>query len=1561
MEGHTVIVFVHGFLSKAESAWSGSGPDCKSWPEIISEDPLFSGAGIFVCNYRTGVLSGPHRAQDAAKKLAIDFQGFLDTNGHSVLDARRILFVCHSQGGIVVRHLVTTNDALFRKKVVGFAFYASPHAGSQWAKWLKFLPILARNQQGLNLDPRSPELQQVHNAFLQYVKDHGYKVWGREFIEEFPPLRRWIAWLDPIVPFFSANGYFPGAEKILNTDHFSIVKPCSSCHQSHAALQQLWRDFPHPISLGHFDQATTLATATFRLDQYASRSGLERVLDDFYISAKSIFILVSDSGEGKTQAISGEASLRLAGKPRCFVQASVLLSLASVQDVITEAMKSVAPRGMELDQVAPEALWTAREEGRPLVIFADNIIGNLRGADFAEKLNLIAGEAKEIGVKVILTCRTSTWRYVSSHLEHLEQLYVANRSTRNPVSHDFGDTGGSDGQFSYRLTALEDSEITAITNRTLGPALGPALAPILITAPFASLRNAKLLSIYLELFLESHWTAAEAAPTSVDSLLSQTAKRAITKALSNAEVLVDRLGETQTIVVEAMWHHRKEGIRPPILAQGLDAMVSGKGDKLVIELQREGLLTETGTERLEAADRITFAHPQVGDWLLAGKVIEQQWEMPEDLGMVTGEDDGILTAVIRNEHFGQNNNVFEVVTSILGSNKDWVAALCDGIGQLRDEDARVPAFLGCVANHRGEAWLQEALGPLGRRAYRCSSTRSWIETRFNDANHHDSFLAEIAVGFALSLNPEWCVPLILQRVEREAASSGRWSHDLEKRARRIAGALSPLKWISNHRTAVLAKAILDWLDANHPLTKLDEHQRMAQRYDEEFEQARALVLRYVDEPRLVELLGLLRSEDPFERMRAALALHILAIDEPGYPGLRDAIVSALSNEHEVVAHMLQLAFIYALNGELAVAGAIANANLNEDYRASLAIVELGLLARQDVGQILGILPSNLEPYNGMRAMLGEPLAVAWTRIGINGKPDEAEVVLSQLSAPDLDMEEKGFCFAYRGAAIAVLGRIVLSIPESHVEFGRVNCISHYRATETNLGFCYHDFETLLTEFGNLIAAHHLADQYIELLNASIQASLDHFVHPVERELSEWTFRAQQLCATEASLLVPHLPSPIERAQSLSGGIPTVRTCNELARRGLFVSEAMDISADILSRPSDFPHAQFTHDQTVFTVLRNSVAAKSEEMGHLLRHRWRGRTFARELGGLEVKTFAEALEHLEQGLATWQSIEFLFEWPSTTRDYLSGLLSSACRQCLLQNPMTVDQAVNICNEVLGLVAGEEPETEVLSTRQLFTYCKAELEGRNPVALDGSTLGTFWATSIACAQAVLNVDLTQETNAYRKAVLEEVARFPARIYNPSTIICVDGITHGNNLAGTVWLPPAVRVSIVLASQRKGIEDIWGEFLQERRGVIAAFNEHPFRMVFSPGVQEHYPERFESDLQASLEQINDLVVIHPLLADVFLKQATILLKKGLLLQALEATEKGLSAPQLFAETTADLQYDRASCLCKLDRLDEVQSLLESAFRLNPILIAHSKQDVDLKSIHGSEWFQKIQPPTY
>jgi tetratricopeptide (TPR) repeat protein len=231
-----VMIFVHGVLSDSRGCWGRNyGGQEVYWPALICEDPRLNGISIFLAGYETAIDSGSSTVRDASKTVwtAIS-ESFTDKK--RVLDYKVLLFVCHSQGGIVVRDmLVRQRDHLRNTEQIGLLLLGSPSVGSWYATLVWPLAFVLGNSQAQQLRYGSITLDFLDDDFVR-LKNEDSRIVGFEGYEHFGPLHsKLFPWVPAIVSKRSGGRYFD--YKLLpRTDHFTVAKPTSLDDPQHKLL-----------------------------------------------------------------------------------------------------------------------------------------------------------------------------------------------------------------------------------------------------------------------------------------------------------------------------------------------------------------------------------------------------------------------------------------------------------------------------------------------------------------------------------------------------------------------------------------------------------------------------------------------------------------------------------------------------------------------------------------------------------------------------------------------------------------------------------------------------------------------------------------------------------------------------------------------------------------------------------------------------------------------------------------------------------------------------------------------------------------------------------------------------------------------------------------------------------------------------------------------------------------------------------------------------------------------------------------------------------------------------
>lgn len=235
--GDTNVVFIHGILSGSTSAWTAANG--MAWPFILADDPRCADVGIYTFAYRSSAGAGHYRIDDVAASL----REFIESE--HLLDARHLVIVAHSMGGIVARRwLVSNSDAVVAANVaIGLLLVASPSLGSGLASLLHPLNEYLGNSQlaGLESEKDNQWLSALDADFLRLVADRRFPLVGQELLETDPPRLKGLTNV-LVVEAFSGHRYFPNALSIGGSTHTSVCKPESADSDQHRALVSMLGD-----------------------------------------------------------------------------------------------------------------------------------------------------------------------------------------------------------------------------------------------------------------------------------------------------------------------------------------------------------------------------------------------------------------------------------------------------------------------------------------------------------------------------------------------------------------------------------------------------------------------------------------------------------------------------------------------------------------------------------------------------------------------------------------------------------------------------------------------------------------------------------------------------------------------------------------------------------------------------------------------------------------------------------------------------------------------------------------------------------------------------------------------------------------------------------------------------------------------------------------------------------------------------------------------------------------------------------------------------------------------
>lgn len=306
------VIFVHGFFSSSSTCWLNK--EFKTyWPELVCTEKRIPEVSVYMGGYYTEIDSGGlYGIRECAQEL-FDAINRDAPGGYSAPTKKtKLLFVCHSLGGIVVRYMLESKSHSFIDHNIGLVLMASPSMGSDYADNFKAIISFYRNKLGKQLSKDSDILNDLDDRFKDFIDDrHKGTFHGVEAVEHLGMFNlKWLPGFAPVVKKESAARYFKS--KILpGCDHSSIVKPNNHNHPSHTFLVDFFTkkftpDFKQKSSDPALGERVDHNNVLFDVyDKSCEPYYYARSIDDQVKADMSVanFWIFGPSGSGKTSII----------------------------------------------------------------------------------------------------------------------------------------------------------------------------------------------------------------------------------------------------------------------------------------------------------------------------------------------------------------------------------------------------------------------------------------------------------------------------------------------------------------------------------------------------------------------------------------------------------------------------------------------------------------------------------------------------------------------------------------------------------------------------------------------------------------------------------------------------------------------------------------------------------------------------------------------------------------------------------------------------------------------------------------------------------------------------------------------------------------------------------------------------------------------------------------------------------------------------------------------------------------------------------------------------------
>jgi len=222
------IVFVHGLDGDWRKTWRAKGlpdEDPDGWPGWLGED---GEARRIVCNVHSLNYPACSTNWKGASLPLFDQAGqLLEALDLSLARDTRLFFICHSLGGLLVKHMLGqarhkgNSKARIPERTAGILFLGTPHQGSGVANIVgRLLPkLLSRRTVTLEeLERQNPGLREINEVFRHQARERNWLV--HQFAEGRDTFKF------RVVDEYSANSGV-GDFVVTGEDHISLPKPAN--------------------------------------------------------------------------------------------------------------------------------------------------------------------------------------------------------------------------------------------------------------------------------------------------------------------------------------------------------------------------------------------------------------------------------------------------------------------------------------------------------------------------------------------------------------------------------------------------------------------------------------------------------------------------------------------------------------------------------------------------------------------------------------------------------------------------------------------------------------------------------------------------------------------------------------------------------------------------------------------------------------------------------------------------------------------------------------------------------------------------------------------------------------------------------------------------------------------------------------------------------------------------------------------------------------------------------------------------------------------------------------
>lgn len=1317
------------------------------------------------------------------------------------------------------------------------------------------------------------------------------------------------------------------------------------------------------------------ALAGYEPDRVVSREAFGEASSRYLASDRTCFVVLGTNGAGKSWASADLGVSYLKDKARLLIRGIEFDSEKRLEDLVANELKRYSSSNWSNAQYLKKFSAFPREENHPsFVIILDDLTPTGNIESYRHNLGRLARDCKDVGAKLVVTCQQHLWNFLNlgKDIERSDIFppalangdvprgtysdVVRSTATDQPDDEIGVSLVPKDGfkNYSFILSDFSPEEMEKALRRRLPEPAATIVFNQLRLPAFLALRKPFFFDLYFEQN-ESRLREPKEVPSAyVDKLLDWDEKHAVERAAGELELSESDLGPALTLLTEALWINRPNGLGYSEALAILSAAIAEKASDLVKVWRKTGFLTIEGN--------INFAQSLVADRIFARFVDRKSNETNFDFlnELDPGKDFGTVVAYLRQS--GQPSVPGE---KLIKNNSDWTSAVVAGLAQSASDDWRVLAMLsGLLSEHEYSELSAEIYNALGQLAARSDRTFKWVAEMYLGDRAQTWHRGALALISTLEYEPRRVEKAIRARLSR-LVQINRDFFERDKRKKWIlVNALDPFRRVRHPSAASVGRRIINRYQSLLGSDEVGNRRYRDWYFVDDVDEIRGQIAQF-DAHELDSLHSDLRAENPVLRYRAAQAFIKLAIARPEIA--KDALCRQIEQENDSAVFKRLLIAAYHLIEEysgllLSALSRSPGLNFAEGFRRADGLIFelLGNLAGKNPREVSKLLPAGLDPRKpDLQALLGEIFIYAHWRLRESSDCVADRTPFEVFDRLDFStVTEEIRPFAIRSHAVSMLARMCLDLDIKADE------LTGRQRFYPNL-----DEEFLFVDFGEFfgkhlanLSGHELFEQFKQLLLDCVRQSDPVNLHPFSR-LRNAVFRCGGECLELLTEIAAVMPKPVPLLDAIPHGWQAIRVLTALFKRGKKDAPIIQFAQQVLREQNTKSTIQADAESRELLaqigLLENDPEQSLRDQRDAANRLsfFSDSTNAHGIAVFTTQNPGRFLEYLEAGILTVDDVPTLYALVDEARNWQAVLIARVYARMVSERPISLREGRDLCEQMLVAVRSMLPSAVKHEYENIYLSILTLLNGetlhlvsaRNLIGDIEGIIANSHKLSVDILSRISNTPADQRTKRWFDELLYE-----RRWWEESDqFILKDALLIQGNGHHQTYFFPAVRLALLAASSSVTVRsgDSVVQIMRERREISKILKNHEF--LFS---QKDLRNQGEAMLRYAFEDFDRAARNAPRDERVEKMRGAVLLRLGRFTEAETAFKKSLAIPTSSGSFRAGTLYDLACVYAGQNRFDDCRQALAESAVFRPLNKEWMAQDADLDPVRYEEWFQKL-----